>query len=148
MPPLNIGDAHAHWREIAIEVWNRLPEEVRAVLGDNLVQISEIPEWNNFTKEMLRKEGIKTNYARVNQVGGSPKTEVEISSKDCLGVSNDIIAGALVHELGHAYQIALTPDNLDKNEKAGDGLPIMWGFEQEIAAVRQALTQINAEPVD
>ena len=61
--------------------------------------------------------------------------EICISQQDCQNVSDDVIVGAFIHEVAHAFQTQITPSNIDAIEYAGDALHSRWCFSKELAAV-------------
>jgi hypothetical protein len=134
-PTFNITDVRLY--RTALGVWEKLPLGVKTVLLNTVESISEVPEWDTNTKQTLKNLGIAKNYAKWQQPGAAPKGEIKISSSDCATVSNEIVAGSLMHELGHAYQTAETPRDVDAIENAGDTLPTQWGFTKEIEALQK-----------
>lgn len=138
IPSLNIADTRLY--KVVISTWQKLPSEIRAVLL-NKINISEIPEWDAHTKQMLRNLGIKSSCAKWHQFGRTQPGEVQFAKSDCASLSDEVLVGTFVHELGHAYQTAITPDDIDAIEKAGDQLPISWGFRKEIEALQRQREQ-------
>jgi len=133
LPPLDIVDKRL--RGIIATTWHRLSKDVRAVLLNVIVGISELPEWGNMIKQSLDDMNIRRNCSNWNQFGKLLKGEVQFSKKDYDGISDDVLVGSFLHELGHAYQTAITPCDVNAINKAGDRLPISWEFRQEIEAV-------------
>lgn len=140
IPPLNIGDTRL--RKVVISTWRKLPSDIRTVLLNKVSNIVQILEWDDYTKKMLRELGIRSNCARWQQSGREQPGEVKFATSDCATLSEEVLAGAFLHELGHAYQSAITPDDIDAIEKAGDTLPLSWGFKTEIEALKKQREQI------
>jgi len=75
--------------------------------------ISEIPECDDYTKQMLRELGVKSNCARWRQFGREQPGELQFAASDCASLSDEALTGAFLHELRYAYQAAITPDDID-----------------------------------
>ena len=133
LPPLDIVDQRL--RRIVVTTWHRLSSDDRAVLLNVIVGISELSEWGNIIKQSLDDMNIRRNCSNWNQISSLPKGEVQFSKKDYDGISDDVLVGSFLHELGHAYQTAITLCDVNTINEAGDRLPISWGFRQEVEVV-------------
>lgn len=139
IPSLNIADTRLY--KVVISTWQKLPSEIRLILLNRINSISEIQEWDDYTKQILRRLGIKSNCARWHQFSRTHPGEIQFAASDCASLSDEVLAGAFLHELGHAYQTAITPDDIDAIEKAGDVLPLSWGFRKEMEALQKQRQQ-------
>lgn len=124
IPQLSIEDER--FQRILFEVWNRLPVHVKNTLAKNVKAIAESSD----NHDMKR-------YACWNTSGPVTDGVVLIYSKDCQSLSDESIAGCFVHELGHAYKTVDDPNDLNAIEKAGDEMPIKWGFDKEISSIKR-----------
>ncbi|MGA2158776.1 MAG: hypothetical protein WB588_09190 [Dehalococcoidia bacterium] len=131
-PPFNVTDPRI--KKITLDTWKRLPNGVKRGLQKTVMNIQSIPEWS-----ALDREGFKTakiTAARWFCILPYPaRGVIHISAKDCEGLPVPLITGALAHEFAHAYQSTRTPFDAEAIDRAGDELPLKWGFKKEIAAL-------------
>lgn len=120
-------------------VWKRLPTTVKSALQSSDIHIQDTPEWDDFIKEALGQSRINWNCGRFNPDIGI----IEISAKECEDIEDMVLIGAFAHEVAHAYQSLITPSDSDAIEKAGDTLPVAWGFSVEIKALDAKRDELN-----
>ncbi len=131
-PPINIEDERI--RKITTQTWNRLPTNVKRGLQTTVMNIQGIPGWSELDNEII-KPGL-TNAATWFPILPFPaKGILHMSISDCNKLPDAVITGALARELAHAYQSTHTPFDTDMIDKAGNTLPIKWGFKKEIDAL-------------
>jgi len=126
-PPINISDARL--KKIAVQTWNRLPNNVKRGLQSTVMNILEVPEWGELDLEYFKDSEVKA--ARWFTILPLPtRGIIHISESDCRKLPDRAIMEALAHELGLAYQSTRTPFDINAIEKAGDELPVIWKFNQ------------------
>lgn len=133
-PPLNIADARI--RKLVSRSWHRLPHNVKKGLQSAIMSIQEVPGWSDLDEvyhQNAAGRAVKWFCILPLPVRGI----IHISAADCTKVSDDAIAGALVHELALAYQSTKTPFDSPSIEKAGRELPVKWKFSKETAALKE-----------
>ncbi len=119
--------------ETFINVWKRIPEDTRDILLRVVNLVVEIPGWDTWTRASANGQ---INCAKWTQYDEQPRGEVVICEEDCSRIIPSVIVGTIAHEFGHAYQTAITPKNCSEINRAGDELPMVWGFATEIAALK------------
>jgi len=139
VPPLDWDVQDPILNSLCRAAWERLPSEVKCTALKKLRRVSEICEWTEDIKNQLKSSGSKWSPAKFNPTFG----EICFSKKDCEGLSDDVIVGAFVHEVAHAFQTQITPNNLDAIEYAGDTLPCRWCFSAEVAAMILKRAELN-----
>ncbi len=131
-PPFNITDPRI--KKITLDTWKKLPNNVKRGLQKTIMNVQSIPEWSALDREGFKP--VKINVARWFPILPYPaRGIIHISAMDCRGLSNPVIAGALAHEFALAYQSTRTPFDSEAINKAGEGLPLKWGFKKEVTAL-------------
>lgn len=134
---LNIGQLNWDIKQNRLDrlckkAWQRLPEVVKSAASYRLRTVYDVDEWSEQNKRQLTVNGeLLWSAAKFSPTFG----EICISQKDCQNVSDDVIVGAFIHEVAHAFQTQITASNLDAIEYAGDALPAGWCFAKELAAM-------------
>lgn len=118
----------ALFESLCSRAWDRLPAIVRTGLAHFLWEISDTEQWSLEEKELILSAGFGRNPAWYRPYC----KDIRVCVEDCRGASENTVMGAFVHEVAHAYQELLTPEDRAKCEWAGDSLPISWGFAKEI----------------
>jgi hypothetical protein len=113
--------------------WDRLPDNVKAAAAKQIQRVSELDE---ATPDSQPKPASKSGPADWCPAIFNPAArQICLSNNDCRGLSDEVIVGAFVHAVSHAYQTQNTPRNFDAIEYAGDSLPCRIGFARESAAL-------------
>jgi hypothetical protein len=120
--------------------WKRLPNRIRKTINSNDIGVSDTKEWDCDIKAQLESANIKWNNSRFNP----NRKLIEISIKESEIIPDAAAIGSFVHEIAHAYQSILTPRDFDLVEKAGDSLPVEWGFSLEILALEEIRKKKNS----
>ncbi|MGA2368500.1 MAG: hypothetical protein ABSF74_08025 [Dehalococcoidia bacterium] len=121
--------------KITQDTWNKLPNNVKRGLQKTVMNVQSIPEWSALDMESLKLAKIKA--ARWFPILPFPaRGIIHISAKDCEGLPSPVITGTLAHEFALAYQSTRTPFDSEAVNRAGEELPIKWGFKKEIAALK------------
>lgn len=126
-PPININDARL--KKIAVRTWQRLPNHVKRGLQSTVMNIQEVPEWDELDEEYSRDSTARA--ARWYTILPLPtRGIIHVSESDCRNLRDQAVAAALARELGMAYQSTKTPFDSNAIEKAGDELPFKWKFSK------------------
>ncbi len=124
-PPINISDARL--KKIAIQTWQRLPNNVKRGLQSTVMNIQEVPEWGELDDEYFKDSEVRA--ARWYVILPLPTRGIlHISESDCRNLQDQVIMEALARELGTAYQSTRTPFDSNAIEQAGKELPVKWKF--------------------
>jgi hypothetical protein len=128
-PPFNIADPRI--KKIALDTWKRLPNNVKRGLQKTVMNVQSIPEWSALDREGFKPA--KITAARWFPILPYPaRGIIHISAGDCQGLAASVITGTLAHEFAQAYQSTRTPFDSEAINRAGDELPLKWGFKKEI----------------
>jgi hypothetical protein len=131
-PPFNVTDPRI--KKVTVNTWRRLPDNVKKGLQNTVMNVQSIAEWSALDREVFKQA--KINAARWFPILPYPaRGIIHISLADCRGLTDPVIMGAIVHELAHAYQSTRTPFDAEEIGKAGDELPLKWGFKKEMTAL-------------
>ncbi len=131
-PPFNIADPRI--KKITVDTWRRLPDNVKKGLQSTVMNVHSTPEWSALDREVFKQT--KINAARWFPILPYPaRGIIHISLADCQELSDPVIMGAIAHEFAYAYQSTRTPFDAEAINKAGDALPLKWGFKKEIKAL-------------
>jgi hypothetical protein len=124
-PPININDARL--KNISIQTWQKLPNHVKRGLQSTVMNIQEVPEWDELDEEYSRDSTARA--ARWYTILPLPtRGIVHISQSDCRNMQDQAVTAALAREFALAYQSTKTPFDSSAIEKAGTELPVKWKF--------------------
>jgi hypothetical protein len=130
-PPFNINDARV--KKIATVAWRKLPNNVRRGLQKTVMNVQAIPEWSDLDRESLKPTEVSTaKWYPI--LPFPPRGVIHISLADCKDQTDEAIMCNLAREFALAYQSTRTPFDTDAIGRAGDQLPVKWGFAKELTA--------------
>jgi hypothetical protein len=102
------------------QAWCRLPDSVRLSASKQINHIYDVEDWNAETQKQLTENSRRLwSAAKFNWTLG----EICISQKDSQNIPDGVITGAFIHEVAHAFQSHITPNNIDAIEYLGTLFP-------------------------
>jgi hypothetical protein len=113
--------------------WDRLPENIKAAAAKQIQRVLEPDEPSAVSQLKPARKSNPADWCPA--FFNAASRQICFAKNECRGLSDEVIIGAFIHAVAHAYQTQNTPGNLEAIEYAGDGLPCRIGFARESAAL-------------